>query len=214
MTTKTNNQVNAISAISNEQMQKTLQSIANERTQSLGSLLNALIVVAKKDKFANLMLDTISGEVKTRDKCKDSKYINTKLKQALINAYPYKKGRIMLEKIKGTDLYKPIEVYTEEILEKAYYHKVGQIKSVECKQATPEQIAEAKKQANEKREATRKKSAATRAAKQNKQDLYKRFFEECMQAASANTLLEIRDKYKNESYQKDIIEKIDKANGK
>ena len=64
-----------------------------------------------------------------------------------------------------------------------------------------------------KKEARKVKAAETKAAKLNEQDLYKRFWEECMNAAPAD-LADIVQKYKSEEYQKDIKQKIDASAGK
>lgn len=212
MTQNVNKSEKNVNVLTNEQISVACKAIGQVRKESLNSLLSAFVETAKKNKLVSSMLDTLCEEKNAVKHATEKDWINKVLKNVVILAYPYRHKKQMLEKRDG--IYQPIEIYTESIIDKAYKHKVGAIKAQQFDIATPEQVAEAKKQANEKREQTRLKTAETRAKKQNEIDMYKRFFEECMQAASATTLLEIRDKYKNESYQKDIIEKIDKANGK
>lgn len=170
---------------------------------SLGALVRNFMKVAENDAFANLMLDSICG-------VNNAKIVHNAndIKMRIVAAYPYKNEEgVML--IKKDGIFVEMKEYKADIIKKAYYNAIGVTKKVDFRQATKEEVEEVAK----KKEERKVKAAETKAAKMNEQDLYKRFWEECMNAAPAD-LADIVQKYKSEEYQKDIKQKIDVAEGK
>lgn len=171
---------------------------------SLGALVRNFMKVAEKDAFANLMLDSICGVNNAK-----IVYNANDIKMRIVAAYPYKneEGTML---VKRDGFFVPIKEYTAKVIvKKAYYNAIGVTKKVDFTPATKEQIEEAAQQKEEKRKA----AAQKKADEKNERDLYKRFWEECMNAAPAD-LAAIVQKYKSEEYQKDIMNKIDKEAGK
>ena len=111
--------------------------------------------------------------------------------------------------VKKDGIFVKMKEYKADIIKKAYYNAIGATKKVDFRQATKEEVEEIAK----KKEERKAKAAETKAAKMNEQDLYKRFWEECINAAPED-LAAIVQKYKSEEYQKDIKQKIDKKAGK
>lgn len=189
--------------LQNENVNRVISLIEAEGV-SLGALVRNFMKVAENDAFANLMLDSICGVNNAK-----IVYNANDIKMRIVAAYPYKNEEgVML--IKKDGFFVPIKEYTAKVIvKKAYYNAIGVTKKVDFTPATKEQIEEAAQQKEEKRKA----AAQKKADEKNERDLYKRFWEECMNAAPAD-LADIVQKYKSEEYQKDIKNKIDAAAGK
>lgn len=178
-------------------------SLIEKEGVSLGALVRNFVKVAEEDAFANLMLDSICGT----NNAKIVLLVN-EIKMRIIAQYPYRneEGTMLVKK---DGIFVEMKEYKADIIKKAYYNAIGVTKKVDFRQATKEEVEEVAK----KKEERKVKAAETKAAKMNEQDLYKRFWEECMNAAPAD-LAAIVQKYKSEEYQKDIKQKIDAAAGK
>lgn len=178
-------------------------SLIEKEGGSLGALVRNFKKVAEDDAFANLMLDAICGT----NNAKIVLLVND-IKMRIVAAYPYKneEGTMLVKK---DGIFVEMKEYKADIIKKAYYHAIGVTKKVDFRQATKEEVEEVAK----KKEERKVKAAETKAAKLNEQDLYKRFWVECMSAAPAD-LADIVQKYKSEEYNKDIKEKIDVEAGK
>lgn len=116
----------------------------NGEMKSLNSVIGAFKEVAKKDSFANLMLETICKNRKEKDTEPIELDVNI-IKKYVIKAYPYKAAdkKTMLKKDGG--LYIPIEKdkYSADIIRKAYFAIVRPKKNQEeIVEATAEQIAQ------------------------------------------------------------------------
>lgn len=154
--------------------------------KSINSVIASFKVVAKKDSFANLMLETICANRKEKDVAPIDLDENV-IKKYVIKAYPYKAAdkKTMLKK--DGKLFKRFgdNDYSADLIRKAYYGIVRPQKDVVVIEATEEQIAAANQDKAEKA-----------AASQDKRKAEKDFIERLMNASSADLTWAIVQEYK------------------
>lgn len=159
----------------------------NGEMKSLNSVIGAFKEVAKKDSFANLMLETICKNRKEKDTEPIELDVNI-IKKYVIKAYPYKAAdkKTMLKKDGG--LYIPIEKdkYSADIIRKSYFAIVRPKKNQEeIVEATAEQIAQYQEEKINKT-----------AASQDKRKAEKDFIQRLMDAGNQELCWAIVQEYK------------------
>lgn len=154
--------------------------------KSINSVIAAFKVVAKKDSFANLMLETICANRKEKDVAPIDLDVNV-IKKYVIKAYPYKAEdkKTMLKR--DGKLFKRFgdNDYSADLIRKAYYGIVRPKKDVVVIEATEEQIAASSQDKVDKAAASRKQ-----------RDNEKEFIERLMNASSADLTWAIVQEYK------------------
>lgn len=190
VTTKVGN-----SNLTNEQVGEVIRQVGEEGL-SLGAVIRNFIEVAKRNPHAEYMLRTICADYTLTDGEEPKapiwlRYTVNDLRDKIVEAFPYKDGRIMLHKVNG--VYVPYTEYTADIIRKAFYNAVGATKvPKDFRPATAEEVAKAEA------EAETKKAERQAKAEQKKADaeLLKKFWAEAMAAGSAEQAWEIVQKYK------------------
>lgn len=201
VTTKVGN-----SNLTNEQVGEIIRLIGEEG-KSLGAVVRNFIEVAKRNVTAEYILRTICNDFVLIDGEEPKAPIWVRLtvndlRNKIVDAFPYKDGRIMLHKVNGVFI--PYTEYTADIIRKAFYNAVGATKPIkDFRPATAEEVAEAEAKAEQKK-AERK---ATAEQKKADADLKAKLWEEVMAAGSAEQAWDIVLKYKAQAVKTEASEK-------
>lgn len=184
---------------SNNERVNTIVAKINAEATTLGAVVRNFIEVCKEDEYARYMLHTICDY--HADDILIVKRVND-IKMAVIAAYPYKNESNTLL-VKRNGIYVPIEKYNGTIISKAFYNAVGATKAPkgEIRQATAEEVAEANKKVEERKQ----KAAKTREDAKTQSELFKKFWDEMMECTKENvwdTLM----KYKTAATETEVTE--------
>lgn len=173
--------------------------LIGEEGKSLGAVVRDFLEVAKRNEHAEYMLRTICADFELIDGEEPEAPIWVRLtvndlRNKIVEAFPYKDGRIMLHKVNG--VYIPYAEYTADIIRKAFYNAVGATKvAKDFRPATAEEIAKAEAEVETKK-AERK---ATAEQKKADADLKAKLWAEVMEAGSAEQAWAIVQKYKEQT---------------
>lgn len=170
--------------------------LIGEEGKSLGAVVRDFLEVAKRNATAEYILRTISADYTLTDGEEPKAPIWVRLtvndlRNKIVEAFPYKDGRVMLHKVNG--VFVPYTEYTADIIRKAFYNAVGATKvPKDFRPATAEEVAKAEAEAETKK-AERK---ATAEQKKADADLKAKLWAEVMEASSAEQAWAVVLKYK------------------